>query len=388
MKWLGFINTLKGMKSETNVGYEKILSEVRSNLTFSSNPKMGWTEEELELYPYLNNYTVPEYFNQYGITDENLIKMILFTKNSQFLIVILCFVHYIVTWWVRRGQEPAMNSISSTMITNDRVFIIMRITLAMWSLTMILFGWEGIRSIIFGAYFPFAAILSLYVNFQRSRIVEGFGTWTQALNKVNSFLFNVQAPLRLLVSLTWWTRWIGFLRYRDMARSLDIHPFWLWSKEYTPTLFLLVELLWFDTKVPFDGFVHVTVIGSASLVALVQNTNKPPPQGLNAMDRDPAACVVCAVIFTIGLIVIHLGLAFFSHGKIWTFKKVPVIGQRLTNRQACTEIFQKRHALNKFMPPSMLEQRKTTIRKSYANFGKASVVRASIARKSAAVRKS
>ena len=48
-----------------------------------------------------------------------------------------------------------MNAISSTVITNDRVFIIMRITLAMWSLTMILFGWEGLRSLIFGAYFPF-----------------------------------------------------------------------------------------------------------------------------------------------------------------------------------------------------------------------------------------
>ncbi|CAG5110333.1 Oidioi.mRNA.OKI2018_I69.chr2.g4745.t1.cds [Oikopleura dioica] len=374
---------------------------------------MGWTAEELELYPYLNNYTVPEYFKQYGFSDENLIKVILLTKNANFLIVILGFIHYFVIWWVRRnisvskllgeesmtrfqkfaqycklGQEPAMNSISSTMITNDRVFIIMRITLAMWSLTMILFGWEGIRSLIFGAYFPFAAILSLYVNFQRSRIVEGFGTWTQALNKVNSFLFNVQAPLRLMVSLSWWTRWIGFLRYRDMSRSLDIHPFWLWSKEYTPTLFLLVELLWFDTKVPFDGWIHVTVLGAVSIIGMIQNVNKPPPQGLNAMDRDPAACVVSANIFSIGLMVISLCLAIFSFAKVWIFKKMPVIGQRLTNRQACTEIFQKRHALNKFMPPSMLQKRKTTIRQSYANFGKAAVVRASIARKSATVRMS
>lgn len=56
-------------------------------------------------------------------------------------------------------------------------------------------------------------------------------------------------------------------------------------------------------------------------------------------------------------------------------------------KKACAEIFRKRHALNKFMPPSMLETRKSTIRQSYANFGKQSVNRASIARKSAAVRK-
>ena len=44
---------------------------------------MGWTEDEVELYPYLNNYTVPEYFKQYGFTDENLIKTILLTKNGK-----------------------------------------------------------------------------------------------------------------------------------------------------------------------------------------------------------------------------------------------------------------------------------------------------------------
>ena len=49
-----------------------------------SNPKMGWTEEELELYPYLNNYTVPEFFKEYGMKDENLIQLILLTKNCKF----------------------------------------------------------------------------------------------------------------------------------------------------------------------------------------------------------------------------------------------------------------------------------------------------------------
>ena len=53
--------------------------------------------------------------------------------------------------------------------------------------------------------------------------------------------------MRLMVSLTWWTKWLGVCRYRDMSRPLELSKFWLVSKEFSPTIFLLVELLWFDT---------------------------------------------------------------------------------------------------------------------------------------------
>ena len=55
---------------------------------------MGWTEEELELYPYLNNYTVPEYFKQYGFSDENIIKTILLTKNGKFTFSSRIRIHF------------------------------------------------------------------------------------------------------------------------------------------------------------------------------------------------------------------------------------------------------------------------------------------------------
>ncbi|CAG5081503.1 Oidioi.mRNA.OKI2018_I69.PAR.g9893.t1.cds [Oikopleura dioica] len=46
--------------------------------------------------------------------------------------------------------------VSSTLITNDRVYIIMRVAIAIWSLTLTTAGWEGNRSAFFGAYFPMA----------------------------------------------------------------------------------------------------------------------------------------------------------------------------------------------------------------------------------------
>jgi hypothetical protein len=94
-------------------------------------------------------------------------------------------------------------------------------------------------------------------------IIEGFGNKVQTLNKLLSFLFNCQAsktrldysinyikikaPLRIFIAITWWTQWLGFSRYRDMSRPQDLPRFIIVSKEFAPSIFLLVELLWFDT---------------------------------------------------------------------------------------------------------------------------------------------
>ena len=59
------------------------------------------------------------------------------------------------------------------------------------------------------------------------------------------------------------------------------------------------------------------------------------------MDRDPAGVVILVNIFLVGLLVIHWSLATFSLSKIWIFKKIPVIGKRLTDRQERKELEKK-----------------------------------------------
>jgi len=52
------------------------------------------------------------------------------------------------------GREPAMNFISSTLVTQDRPMIVMRITLALCSMGLTFVAYEGIRSPFFGFYYP------------------------------------------------------------------------------------------------------------------------------------------------------------------------------------------------------------------------------------------
>jgi len=68
------------------------------------------------------------------------------------------------------GQTPAINFVSSCLITNDRVFITLRVILAIWSLVVTIFTWAGNRSIFFGSYYPLATIITIYVSRQRKRV--------------------------------------------------------------------------------------------------------------------------------------------------------------------------------------------------------------------------
>ena len=90
------------------------------------------------------------------------------------------------------GSEPAINFVSSCLITNDRVFIIIRIVMALWSMTLTILGFAGIRSIIFGSYFPLATIITIYVSRHRHLIVEGFGKKMTFVNEVLSYFFALQ----------------------------------------------------------------------------------------------------------------------------------------------------------------------------------------------------
>ena len=67
------------------------------------------------------------------------------------------------------GQTPAINFVSSCLITNDRVFILLRVILAIWSLVITLYTWAGQRSIFFGSYYPLATIITIYVSRHRHR---------------------------------------------------------------------------------------------------------------------------------------------------------------------------------------------------------------------------
>ena len=67
------------------------------------------------------------------------------------------------------GQTPAMNFVGSCLITNDRVFIILRVVLAVWSLVITTFTWGGNKSIVFGSYYPLATIITIYVSRNRQK---------------------------------------------------------------------------------------------------------------------------------------------------------------------------------------------------------------------------
>jgi len=68
------------------------------------------------------------------------------------------------------GQTPAINFVSSCLVTNDRVFITLRIILALWSLLITIFTWAGSRSVFFGTYYPLATIITIYVNRHRQMV--------------------------------------------------------------------------------------------------------------------------------------------------------------------------------------------------------------------------
>jgi hypothetical protein len=50
------------------------------------------------------------------------------------------------------------------------------------------------------------------------------------------------------MAVMWWTNWFGTSRYRDMMKPLDNPRSVLFQSEFCPMLFMLSEMLWFDTK--------------------------------------------------------------------------------------------------------------------------------------------
>ncbi|CBY09538.1 unnamed protein product [Oikopleura dioica] len=354
---------------------------------------------------WMNYSNIDQYWIDQGYNKDNLPYIYPNLLKAVIVISVVMFIGYYVmarsrkslslkkqlgeeplTYWeifcegTKLGTEPAINFVGSCLVTNDRVFIIIRIVMALWSLTLTILGWAGARSIIFGSYFPLATIITIYVSRHRHLIVEGFGSKMQFVNKILSYFFCIQAPLRLVLGLAWWTKWFGTSRYKDMRKSSISPRAVLWQQEFLPCIFLIVEILWFDTRMSCISAYHSTITLMVVLVQIMRNCLKENggtdnPQIVAWVKENPGAAYIQIILHIVMLPACVFLIAGFCNLKIWAFKKIPVIKERVEIRQNCIEIFRKRHALNKFLPKEQLKQRKTNARESYATIGRQTTLR-------------
>ncbi|CAG5078792.1 Oidioi.mRNA.OKI2018_I69.PAR.g9089.t1.cds [Oikopleura dioica] len=349
------------------------------------------------------NETIPDYWLDKGLNTEVLDRWYTVLSILVISLIILAIANYFFTWLVRRrisplkligeaplskletyaqacklGQEPTINFVSSVLITNDRVYIVMRLIVAIWSLflTYATLEWEGIRVIVAGLYYPTVVSLTIYINFNRELIVDGFGKKAQMINKFLSFLFNVTTAMDLLVGIFWWTKCFGAgLRYRDMPRPLPIlNPIVIFNKEFAPILFMLVELLWFDTTVFYAGFWGPIIAGNLSSLAIINGrSRKELPQALAVPLTHPASSLVRLFVFTLIYPLLHAALATFCFLKTVVFKKIPTLAARLEIRQKCVANFRKRQAFDRYFNTRGKEGRRSAAAKeAYKNLGRAS----------------
>lgn len=273
------------------------------------------------------------------------------------------------------GQAATINFVSSCLMTNDRVYLVLRLILAVWSFTITLSTFAGARSLILGAYFPLATILTVHINLKRHLIVEGFGTKMQSVNKFLHWLFSCQIGWQLFVTLHWWTKWFGPCRYKDMVKPFDRSRAILLQEEFTPLLFFLTEMLWFDTDFDFPSCLHpVFMIGLSCLQflwnAFKKNGGSANPQLLIKFKENPAATIWQTWMTLFLFPCCGIPVVIFYKTKMWIFMKIPVIRERLQIRMQCVEIFRKRTILNKFLPKEMVKNRKSAGRRSYSSIGR------------------
>ncbi|CBY17798.1 unnamed protein product [Oikopleura dioica] len=200
------------------------------------------------------------------------------------------------------GQTPAINFVSSCLVTNDRVFITLRVVLAIWSMVITLFTWAGTRSIFFGSYYPVATLITIHVSRHRHLIVEGFGSKMQFLNKLLQWLFCLQTPFRIFMALSWWTGFFGLARYRDMMKTVDLPRSILFQSEFCPLIYDRALILWLSSH--FKP--HVKEAPAASV-----------PQMWMIIYGYPLCGLLMVIIY---------------RTKMWIFSKTPVIKERLEIR--------------------------------------------------------
>lgn len=359
----------------------------------------------------MNYSAIDQYWTDKGYTEDYVRSQYNLAFIALFCNIFIGLGFYTATWWSRKkmsvakllgetpmngwekfchefklGQTPAMNFVSSCLITNDRVFITLRVILAVWSLVLTIFTWGGNRSIFFGSYYPLATIITIYVSRNRTIIVEGFGSGMQFLNKLLHWLFSLQTPFRIFMAVTWWTKFFGHSRYRDMMKPNDIPRSVLFQAEFCPMLFLLTEMLWFDTPFDFQSCIHGPILVSASTFQVLANSFKAgggtaEPQIMVHFKEAPAASIFPFWLVIYSGLFCGVPLAIFYKTKMWIFTKIPLIKERLQIRTQCIEIFKKRQILNKFLPKWKLEQRKSSARNSYERIGRQSQNRQTSIRK-------
>jgi len=208
----------------------------------------------------------------------------------------------------------------------------------------------------------------------------------QFLNKLLQWLFALQTPFRMFLAVTYWTKFGGYSRYRDMMKPIDLPRSILFQSEFCPMIFLLTEMLWFDTTFDFQSCLHsVSLIAGMSLQfflnAFKENGGTANPQLLIHTKESPAASVPQFWMTLFGYPFCGLPLVLFYRTKMWIFSKTPVIKDRLEIRTQCIEIFKKRQRLNKFLTKEKLEARKSSMRGSYSSIGRKSVNRQTMMRK-------
>merc|ERR1712032_1605032 len=356
--------------------------------------------DELHESTLMNYSNIDPFWIDKGYNADNLPGMHKRLHQAMIIITVAFIIGYVAMWRTRKnlslkkqlgeedlsiwekfcegtklGTEPAINFVSSCLITNDRVFIIIRIIMALYSLTLTILGFAGMRSIVFGSYFPLATIITIYVSKNRHVIVEGFGRKMQFVNKLLSFFFALQVPLRIVLGVAWWTGWLGTSRYKDMRKSLPSSRAVLWQQEFLPCVFLLIEILWFDTRISCIAGYHPTCVIHVLLIKIIgdclkENGGTESPQVAIWLKENPGAGFLQLVLHIILLPACVFLVAGFCNLKIWAFKKTPVIKDRLEARQNCIEIFRKRHALNKFLPQEKLQLRKTEAKARHSSLGR------------------
>lgn len=370
-----------------------------------SSPSLLISRDDLRDQEYFNYSAIDQYWQDKGMTEDSLriLYKIGITTAVVIFIGLLCL--YYATYLTRKkmslakhlgveqrtgwetfcqnfelGQSPTINFVSSCLITNDRVFIVMRLILAVWSLTVTLFTFAGARSIILGLYYPLAMIITVHINRKRHLIVEGFGSKMSFLNKLCEWLFFLQIPWQLFMSVVWWTQWFGTCRYRDMVKPFNRPRAVLFQEEFCPFLFFLTEMIWFDTNFDLSSCLHALCFISGVILQFMWNAFKKNggtanPQLTSHAKENPAAAIWQLFMNLFLYPGFCIPVAVFSRTKIWIFTKIPVMRERLQIRTECIEIFRKRRALNKFLPKETVEERKSVGRSSYSSIGRKSMNR-------------
>ncbi|CAG5080690.1 Oidioi.mRNA.OKI2018_I69.PAR.g9684.t1.cds [Oikopleura dioica] len=341
------------------------------------------------------NQEIPQHWVDQGLTMDDL-KAGYKVVHAYLLVgMIICIINYVICWKVRKnihpmkligeipmtkfekyafacqlGREPAINFVNSTLVTNDRAYVVLRLILGLTSTLGQTF--VGASTPLRGLNYPIALILTVYTNFNRKLIILGFGSKMQTLNKVHSYFFNCQLILAVFITISNWTQWFGLFPFRDMSRKPDLSHNLMAIKEFSPLILLLVDLLWLETRVHFAGVWHAMTTMTSMTLLLIAGQKQQPQAVLAPVDQ-PARTLPQTHIAMIAIPTIQLAISLLCDLKIWVLRQLPVIGERVRLRESLIENFRKRQAFTKHFPVTRAMRRQTaTTNEIFKKFGRVS----------------